>query len=230
MTSKAILLPLLFAALLSLSACGSATTSIQEPDPTAATTAAQTTATTTQTTAPATTTITSVTTTLDPSVDFQAKCDEINALIRTETVAGLCIDMDAEAVRTLLGDPETESEPVLNECDAVTLKTWDYPARGISITLQQTPDSWTVRSYIVSGDAETSSGVSIGGSRASLIAAYEDHYLTPDIDFVEEDVRRNATLQNFSPLVIGSWKFGYMEFTIENDLVTSISAGYGTSA
>lgn len=135
-------------------------------------------------------------------------------LMGSEGFGALRIDLAGAPVEALLGEPETEGEPVMGEADARLHQTWRYPAQGVVLDMvsDAADGPQTIASIRIGPPStlRTRRGIGIGDSYAAVEQAYG----------AEKDE------ENSDPLtfVAGSL-YGGLVFSFEADKVSRILLG-----
>jgi hypothetical protein len=100
------------------------------------------------------------------------------ALMQSDSLGDLRIDMPERKVIELLGEPEEKGEQLLSEADALYHQEWRYPRQGVFLDLvsTSTDDKQRIASIRAGLHSilETTKGIKVGDSFAAVNKAYRD--------------------------------------------------------
>ncbi|MGL5080528.1 MAG: hypothetical protein ACRC8A_03490 [Microcoleaceae cyanobacterium] len=143
-------------------------------------------------------------------------------LMNSEAIGQLAINLPAEEVLTLLGQPNHKNEPTFWGADGLYHQSWHYPQQGITLDMvaETKTGSQAVASVRITSPSQfkTQRGIGIGDSYAKVQNAYG------------ADQSRDTSAQPEQPesspdyFVAGSI-YGGLIFLLQNDQVTEIFLG-----
>ena len=102
---------------------------------------------------------------------------QIEAMWKAESLGGLRCGSAEEAVVKLLGKPEQRGKVMLQEADGNYVQQWDYPAKGIELTMSsgaKKSGTKTIFAIIASSGCTlaTQKGIKIGSAENAVRKAY----------------------------------------------------------
>ncbi len=97
--------------------------------------------------------------------------------LKAESLGGLRLDLPEREVIQLLGEPARRGEMLLQEADGNYIQDWDYPAKGIEITMSagtRKNGRKTVFAFTASAPCAlgTKAGIKIGSAESAARKAY----------------------------------------------------------
>jgi hypothetical protein len=132
--------------------------------------------------------------------------------LKKETVGGIGLGTTDRDVVAALGEPARKGEPVEEGATGLVVQTWEYPARGLTLTMVAADGGQKVDRILVEAPSQlqTSRGIGIGSSRTEVETAYA--------------AERNVEASTAETFVAGS-EYGGVLFSFEGDKVRSIFIG-----
>lgn len=105
------------------------------------------------------------------------RATQIEAMWKAESLGGLRCGLAEEAVVRLLGKPERRGKVMLQEADGNYVQQWEYPAKGIELTMSSGPKKTgpkTIFAVIASSGCTlaTQRGIRIGSAESAVRKAY----------------------------------------------------------
>ncbi len=102
------------------------------------------------------------------------------AMLRRESLGGLCLGLPEKDVLKLLGSPATRGELVFQEADGNYVQDWHYPDQGIELVMsagQKKSGVKTIANITASGPCTfaTRKGIKIGDAESAARKAYAEH-------------------------------------------------------
>jgi hypothetical protein len=102
------------------------------------------------------------------------------AMLRTESLGGLRLGLPEKAVLKLLGPPATRDKLVLQEADGNYVQHWDYPDKGIELSMSaggKKSGVKTIAHIYASAPCTfaTRKGIKIGDAESAARKAYTEH-------------------------------------------------------
>lgn len=146
--------------------------------------------------------------------------DELgSALMMSEALGDIKLDMTESQLIAALGQPDSQSEATLWGADGMVHSTWTYAAPGLSIDMARDAESsqeLTVYTLAAASPCQltTRRGIGIGDTRQAVLDAYA----------VEIDPAANA---DTGDCIIAGSLYGGIQFGIQGDTVSSIFIGAG---
>jgi hypothetical protein len=102
------------------------------------------------------------------------------AMLRTESLGGLRLDLPEKAVLKLLGPPAKRGALVLQEADGNYVQDWHYPDKGIELLMsagEKKSGAKAIANITASAPCTfaTKKGIKIGDAENAARKAYADH-------------------------------------------------------
>ena len=112
--------------------------------------------------------------------DCRADETATEAMLRAESLGGLRLGLPEKAVLKLLGPPATRDKLVLQEADGNYVQHWDYPDKGINLSMSAGGKKSGVKTiaYIYASAPcafATRKGIKIGDAESAARKAYAKH-------------------------------------------------------
>ena len=138
---------------------------------------------------------------------------------------GISVHMREKDVLAALGNPDSESDWGLTE-DGY-MKIFYYGEDRVDLFLDEPSGIWLVDSYVFS-EFTTSIGINSGMTRQELLDSEIGGRLF--VPYYYDNVDNDKTeLENAGALTTGDWKYGWLSFIFDGDIIAGISSGNGTS-
>ena len=98
------------------------------------------------------------------------------AMLKSENLGGLKLDLSEKAVLEKLGKPEKQGKVVLQGADDMYVQEWSYPSKGLRLIMKSPKKSGpkTLASFTASAPCKlaTAKGITIGSPRSAVRKAY----------------------------------------------------------
>jgi hypothetical protein len=108
------------------------------------------------------------------------------ALLKSESIGSIKINMTETELTGLLGEPKDISMPDVWGADGLAHSDWSYEDQGLVINMAEDPESGAYIVYSIKAMApctmKTSRGIAVGDTKDSVLAAYAEEYNTGESD------------------------------------------------
>lgn len=98
------------------------------------------------------------------------------AMLKSENLGGLKLDLAEKAVLEKLGKPEKQGKVVLQGADGMYVQDWSYPSQGLSLTMSSSKKNVakTIASFSASAGSKlaTAKGIAVGSPVSAVRKAY----------------------------------------------------------
>jgi hypothetical protein len=133
-------------------------------------------------------------------------------LIRHESLGQLRLELPADEVLELLGEPEARSKPAVWAADGEVHQEWRYPAKGISLGMTGEGNGRHISAITVTEPCrlKTDRGIHIGSTREQVLEAYGKE--------------TDRSVENSETVVAGS-VYGGIIFRFRNNRASEIFIG-----
>lgn len=99
-----------------------------------------------------------------------------DAMLKSENLGGLKLDLSEKAVLEKLGKPEKQGKVVLQEADGMYVQEWSYPSKGLRLAMKSSKKTApkTLASFTASAPCKlaTAKGVTLGSPASAVRKAY----------------------------------------------------------
>jgi hypothetical protein len=103
-----------------------------------------------------------------------AKSEKAGKSITSEPLGDLALGKKAAEVEKVLGKPESKGKKTFQEATGTHVQEWNYPAKGLTITMEFAKKNETVSMIRAKGSCAlaTARGIKIGSPEAAVSKAY----------------------------------------------------------